>query len=150
MQAVDPGDIAADARAVWDDAVAAPEREGPPVRLHGDLHPANVVVSNETLSGVIDFDAMFASLGGDSCSCACRGWGVVVRAGGLGSLWPSFDSDEGRPDGRIARSSHPRTRCRAGLRAPVLHGRQTALGRSGPKQNPGLGTHLRWRPALRS
>ncbi|HEY8720052.1 phosphotransferase [Pengzhenrongella sp.] len=27
----------------------------PPVWLHGDLHPANVVVSDGTLSGVIDF-----------------------------------------------------------------------------------------------
>ena len=54
-----PG-IAADVRAVravWDDAVSAPEWEGPRVWLHGDLHPANVVVSDGTLSGVIDFDA---------------------------------------------------------------------------------------------
>ncbi|MFD7617922.1 aminoglycoside phosphotransferase family protein [Streptomyces sp. NPDC059802] len=60
LQAVAPGDIAADVRAVWDDAVAAPEWEGPPVWVHGDLHPANVVVSDGTLSGVIDFGDMFA------------------------------------------------------------------------------------------
>ncbi|MEV4109865.1 aminoglycoside phosphotransferase family protein [Nonomuraea sp. NPDC049695] len=63
LQAVDPGYIAADVgavRAVWDDAVAAPEWEGPRVWLHGDLHPANVVVSDGTLSGVIDFGCMFA------------------------------------------------------------------------------------------
>jgi aminoglycoside phosphotransferase (APT) family kinase protein len=44
-----PGGFAADVRAlwdVWDDAVAAPEWEGPPVWLHGDLHPENVVVSD--------------------------------------------------------------------------------------------------------
>jgi aminoglycoside phosphotransferase (APT) family kinase protein len=63
LQVIDPGGIAADVRAVravWDDAVAAPEWEGPPVWVHGDLHPANVVVSDGTLSGVIDFGAMFA------------------------------------------------------------------------------------------
>ncbi|MEV5266010.1 phosphotransferase [Streptomyces werraensis] len=30
-------------------AVAAPEWEGPPLWVHGDLHPANVVVSDGTL-----------------------------------------------------------------------------------------------------
>jgi aminoglycoside phosphotransferase (APT) family kinase protein len=33
----DPGAV----RAVWDDAVAAPAWAGPPLWLHGDLHPAN-------------------------------------------------------------------------------------------------------------
>ena len=54
FQAVVPDDIAADVRAVWDDAVAAHAWEGPPVWVHGDLHPANVVVSNGTLSGIVD------------------------------------------------------------------------------------------------
>ncbi|MGW7543750.1 aminoglycoside phosphotransferase family protein [Streptomyces sp. NPDC054770] len=63
LQAIAPGGFAADVaavRAVWDDAVAAPEYEGRPVWVHGDLHPANVVVADGTLAGVIDFDAMFA------------------------------------------------------------------------------------------
>ncbi len=60
FHAVAPGDVAGEARDVRDDAVAAPEWQGPPVWVHGDLHPANVVVSDGTLSGVIDFGAMFA------------------------------------------------------------------------------------------
>jgi aminoglycoside phosphotransferase (APT) family kinase protein len=28
--------------------------------VHGDLHPANVVVSDGTLSGIVDFGALFA------------------------------------------------------------------------------------------
>ena len=55
FQAVAPDDIAADVRAVWDDAVTAQAWEGPPVWVHGDLHPANVVVSDGTLSGIVDF-----------------------------------------------------------------------------------------------
>ncbi|MFD4556290.1 aminoglycoside phosphotransferase family protein [Streptomyces sp. NPDC058469] len=47
-------------RAVWEDAVAAPGWAGPPLWLHGDLHPANVLTRNGTFSGVIDFGDLFA------------------------------------------------------------------------------------------
>jgi aminoglycoside phosphotransferase (APT) family kinase protein len=80
LQAVAPGGFSADIRAVWavwDDAVAAPEWEGPPVWLHGDLHPANVVVSDGTLSGVVDFDAMFA---GDPAWDLAAAW-LLLPAG---------------------------------------------------------------------
>lgn len=46
--------------AVWERARAAPAWDGPPVWLHGDLHPANVVGADGVLTGVIDF--------GDMCS----------------------------------------------------------------------------------
>lgn len=46
--------------AVWGDAVAAPEWAGPPLWIHGDLHPANVLTADGTICGVIDF--------GDLCS----------------------------------------------------------------------------------
>lgn len=62
LRALAPGPMADDVRAVrevWDDAVAAPEWEGPPVWVHGDLHPANVVIAHGTLAGVIDFGAVF-------------------------------------------------------------------------------------------
>lgn len=42
-------------RAIWDDAVTAPQWEGPPLWLHGDLHPANILTTNGNLSGVVDF-----------------------------------------------------------------------------------------------
>ncbi|MEU4929599.1 aminoglycoside phosphotransferase family protein [Streptomyces yokosukanensis] len=77
FKAVVPGGIADEVRAVWDDAVAAPEWESPPVWVHGDLHPANVVVSDGTLSGVIDFGDMFA---GDPAWDLAAAW-VVLPAG---------------------------------------------------------------------
>lgn len=40
---------------VWQAALAAPAWDGPPVWLHGDLHPANVLVHEGRVSGVIDF-----------------------------------------------------------------------------------------------
>lgn len=92
FQAVVPDDIAADVRAVWDDAVAAPEWEGPAVWLHGDLHPANVVVSDGTLSGVIDFDALFA---GDPAWDLAAAW-VLLPAGAASRFFDAYArADEG-------------------------------------------------------
>jgi aminoglycoside phosphotransferase (APT) family kinase protein len=48
----------ADHRAVtraWQAALAVPVWDQPPVWLHGDLHPANIVVYRGRISGVIDF-----------------------------------------------------------------------------------------------
>jgi aminoglycoside phosphotransferase (APT) family kinase protein len=40
---------------VWDGALSAPAWPGPPLWLHGDLHPGNLLVNDGQLSGVIDF-----------------------------------------------------------------------------------------------
>lgn len=40
---------------VWEDALRAPEWDGPPVWLHGDLMPGNVLVEGGRLTSVIDF-----------------------------------------------------------------------------------------------
>ncbi|MCD0484803.1 aminoglycoside phosphotransferase family protein [Streptacidiphilus sp. ASG 303] len=55
-------------RAVWEDAVAAPDWTGPAVWLHGDLHPANVLTADGTLCGVIDFGDLCA--GDPACDLA--------------------------------------------------------------------------------
>ncbi|WP_371484078.1 aminoglycoside phosphotransferase family protein [Kitasatospora sp. NBC_00315] len=55
-------------RAVWEDALAAPEWSGPPVWLHGDLHPANVLTADGTFCGVIDFGDLCA--GDPACDLA--------------------------------------------------------------------------------
>ncbi|WP_067714592.1 aminoglycoside phosphotransferase family protein [Nocardia yamanashiensis] len=52
----DPGAV----RGVWEDAVAAPEWDGPAVWLHADLHPANVVTADGNICGVIDFGDLCA------------------------------------------------------------------------------------------
>ncbi|MEU8308058.1 phosphotransferase [Actinomadura sp. NPDC048955] len=52
----DPGAV----RAVWEDAAAAPDWDGPALWLHGDLHPANVLTTDGTVSGVVDFGDLFA------------------------------------------------------------------------------------------
>ncbi len=74
FHAVDLGDTADEVRAVWNDAVAAPGWEGPPLWVHGDLHPANVVVADGTLAGVVDFGDMFA---GDPAWDLAAAWVVL-------------------------------------------------------------------------
>ncbi|WP_329375818.1 aminoglycoside phosphotransferase family protein [Streptomyces sp. NBC_01351] len=82
------GDAAAlrNVRDVWDEAVAAPDWEGPPVWLHGDLHPANVVVSGGTLSGVIDFGDMCA---GDPAVDLAAAW-VLLPTGASARFFDAY------------------------------------------------------------
>ncbi len=40
---------------VWEAALAAPRWDRPPAWVHGDLHPANILVHDGRVSGVIDF-----------------------------------------------------------------------------------------------
>ncbi|WP_157006528.1 aminoglycoside phosphotransferase family protein [Agromyces laixinhei] len=64
-------------RAVWNRGLAAPEWAGPPVWLHGDLHPANLVLAaSGDLAAVVDF--------GDVCA--------GDPAGDLATAWLSFDA----------------------------------------------------------
>lgn len=43
------------ASAAWEAAVAVPAWSGPSVWLHGDLHPANLLINNGRLVAVLDF-----------------------------------------------------------------------------------------------
>ena len=82
------GDRATEARRVWDDAVAAPEWDRAPVWLHGDLHPANVVVADGTLCGVIDFGEMCA---GDPASDLSAAW-LLLPAGAAQRFFDAYGS----------------------------------------------------------
>lgn len=61
-------------RAIWDDAVAAPPWAGPPLWLHGDLHPANMLTAGGTYCGVIDFGDLFA---GDPAGDLAAAWTLL-------------------------------------------------------------------------
>ncbi|GAA1299464.1 phosphotransferase [Pseudonocardia xinjiangensis] len=111
------------AREVWEEAVAAPVWHGAPLWLHGDLHPANVVVRDGMLAGVIDFGDMCAgdpatdlsaawillpagtasrffdayALADDATITRARGW-AVLRA--LGLIWIGRNGRRGLPGGK--------------------------------------------------
>lgn len=65
------------ALAVWEAAVAADRWAEPPVWVHGDLLPGNVVVQDGVLAGVIDWSA--AGLGDPACD-TMLGWAMPSPA----------------------------------------------------------------------
>lgn len=56
---------------VWDDALARPTSSGPSVWLHGDLHPANLLVRDGALAAVLDFGDLTS---GDPATDLSVGW----------------------------------------------------------------------------
>jgi len=45
---------------LWERIVSASPWAGPPLWIHGDLHPGNLLISDNTLSAVIDFGDLAA------------------------------------------------------------------------------------------
>lgn len=116
-------------RQLWDAAVAAPAWHGVPLWLHGDLHPANVVVQDGQLAGVIDFGDLCA---GDPAWDLAAAW-LLLPAGAAD---PFFDAYS-----RVDEATITRARGWAILRALVLIqiGANGRLGRTGGKPT--------WEPA---
>ncbi|MFF7173318.1 aminoglycoside phosphotransferase family protein [Streptomyces pseudovenezuelae] len=125
-------DIAADTRAVWDEAVAAQAWDGPRVWVHGDLHPANVVVSDGTLSGIVDFGDMFA---GDPAWDLAAAW-VLLPAGTASRFFDTYaQADE---------AAIRRARGLAAMKSLFL----ILMGQNGDRGLPGGKPH--WGPAGRA
>jgi aminoglycoside phosphotransferase (APT) family kinase protein len=132
-QAVLADDDNADAaREIWEKAVAGPAWDGPPTWLHGDLHPANVVVREGTLAGVIDFGEMCA---GDPATDLSAAW-ILLPASTASRF---FDAYENADEATIARA-----RAWAVLRAIHL----ISIGRNGRLGLPG--GKPTWEPAGRA
>jgi aminoglycoside phosphotransferase (APT) family kinase protein len=133
LRAVDLGRFTEDGiRAVWDDAAAAPAWEGPRVWVHGDLHPANVVVADGTLVGVVDFGDVFA---GDPAWDLAAAW--VLLPEGAASRF--FDSYAQADDAAVRRA-----RGLAAMKSLFL----MAMGQNGDRGLPGGKPH--WGPAGRA
>jgi aminoglycoside phosphotransferase (APT) family kinase protein len=99
---------------VFSDAVSAPRFAGPPVWLHGDLHPLNILVRDGEVSAVIDFgditagdpatdlavawqllplshhEAFWAAYGGADAALRARARGWALR---LGIVFMAFSAD---------------------------------------------------------
>lgn len=58
-------------RTLWTDLVTTPPWNGPPMWLHGDLHPGNVLVDRGRISAVIDFGDL---TGGDPSMDLSAAW----------------------------------------------------------------------------
>lgn len=117
------------AREVWQKAVAADPWRGTPQFVHGDLHPANVVVRNAKLVGVVDFGDLGA---GDPAADLSAAW-ILLPAGSAARLFEAY--------GRADEADMTRARGWAVMRALNLIsiGRAGRLGRPGGKPT--------WEPA---
>lgn len=84
-------------RRIWAAAVAAPAHEPPPVWLHGDLHPANMLVAAGAVVAVIDFGDLCA--GDPACDLGAVRLGLPEAA--MARFWAAY----GRVDpGTVVRS----------------------------------------------
>lgn len=64
--------------ALWDELSSTPGWTGPPLWLHGDLHPANLVVRDGGLVAVVDFGDLTA---GDPATDLATAWLTLDAAG---------------------------------------------------------------------
>jgi aminoglycoside phosphotransferase (APT) family kinase protein len=62
--------------ALWDESLAAPDWAGPPLWLHGDLMPGNLLVRGGRLVGVIDFSLLCV---GDPATDVMAAWMCLTR-----------------------------------------------------------------------
>ena len=124
--------LGAGAREVWDLAVSAPGWQGRPVWLHGDLHPANVVVADGTLAGVLDFGDLCA---GDPATDLAAAWMLLPS----GAATRFLDAYAGVDEAMVRRA-----RGWAVLRGMGL----IDIGRAGERGLPG--GKVTWGPAGRS
>ena len=76
----------------WDAALAAPRYDGPPLWLHGDLHPANVLVNDGQVSGVIDFGDITA---GDPATDLSVAW-MLLPPRCHASFWSAYQATGGQ------------------------------------------------------
>ena len=85
---------AARVREIWEAGLELPPWPGPPLWLHGDLHPANLVgTADGTLQAVIDFGDLTA---GDPATDLAAAWLVFDRNGRSafrGALGHQYDGD---------------------------------------------------------
>jgi len=122
-------------RDVWKRAVAAPAWEGPPLWVHGDLHPANVLVDDGDLCGVVDFGDLCA---GDPAADLAAAW-VLLPAGACAAFLDAYAAER-----QLTEATLERARGWAAVRALGLLevGRKWELGIAGGKPT--------WGPAGRA
>ena len=84
---------------VWDAVLAAPGYDGTPLWLHGDLHPANVLVNDGQVSGVIDFGDITA---GDPATDLSVAW-MLLPLGCHDSFWSAYRAAGGAAAGSTTR-----------------------------------------------
>ena len=97
----------------WESALAAPGYDGPPRWLHGNLHPANILVLDGQVSGVIDFGDITS---GDPATDLAVAW-MLLPPRGTAPFRAAYEA-AGGPGRRRPLAARPRLG--AELRARLL------------------------------
>ncbi|MFV2011166.1 MULTISPECIES: aminoglycoside phosphotransferase family protein [unclassified Micromonospora] len=118
--------------AVWGDAVAAPGWTGPALWLHADLHPANVLTSDGTICGVIDFGDLCV---GDPAYDLAAGW-ILLPDDSIDHFYAAY-----QPILDAATKRRARGWAMARALGGILIGDAGAHGRPGGKQTWGPPAH---------
>jgi aminoglycoside phosphotransferase (APT) family kinase protein len=92
----------------WEAALAAPGYDGPPLWLHGDLHPVNILVNDGQVSGVIDFGDITA---GDPASDLSVAW-MLLPPECHASFWSAYQAARGSPGSWVPAGEALRARAR--------------------------------------
>ncbi|MET1076238.1 MAG: aminoglycoside phosphotransferase family protein [Umezawaea sp.] len=74
----------------WEEALRAPVWDGEPVWVHGDLSPGNLLLTDDTLSAVIDFGALGV---GDPACDLISAWNLLPPHA-RGTLRDALDADD--------------------------------------------------------
>lgn len=87
---------------LWEESLAAPRWQGPPIWLHGDLHPGNLLMDagsspSRLLAAVIDFGDLTA---GDPATDLATAW--LTFAPEARSVFRAVLEDASHPDSRAA------------------------------------------------
>ncbi len=83
----------------WESALAAPRYDGPPRWLHGDLHPANILILDGQVSGVIDFGDITS---GDPATDLAVAW-LLLPAARHGAFRAAYEAAGGLADDALWR-----------------------------------------------
>jgi aminoglycoside phosphotransferase (APT) family kinase protein len=75
-------------QALWDAARATPRWDGPALWIHGDLHPANILVHDGKISAVIDFGDVTS---GDPANDLSVAWMLFDDASDRDVFWQAYD-----------------------------------------------------------
>jgi aminoglycoside phosphotransferase (APT) family kinase protein len=75
-------------QALWDAARAAPRWDGPALWIHGDMHPANILVHDGRISAVIDFGDITS---GDPATDLSVAWMLFDDASDRDVFWRAYD-----------------------------------------------------------
>jgi aminoglycoside phosphotransferase (APT) family kinase protein len=91
------GDVAGRERvlALWDRLVVTPRWPGPPMWIHGDLHPANLLLVDDRLTAVIDFGDITC---GDPATDLAIMW-MLLPAGHRETLFEAAGRSRSNPAG---------------------------------------------------